>query len=435
MGRVKGTVLAIVPARGGSVGVPQKNLREVGGLPLVARAIQTAQRTPDVDTVLLSSDDPQILRVGESHGAVVEHREPDLSGPEATTVEVALDILTRHEAELVAIIQPTAPFLRPETVERALELVRAGAPAAMSVTALDHPVAWTLELGPEDRIRPLTEEAWGAPRRQQHATTYRPSGGVYAIRADVLIAEGALYPDGARGVPVSRAEGLDIDEEIDLTFARAVEAAEGAPQELVVFGAGGHARAVTDVIRRRGGSIAAYVAPETHDLTGPVISSDEEGIDLARRNDHPAAVAIGDNARRIGVLEELRSAGLSPIAIVATTATVGDGVILGEATVVLEHAHVGPGAHLGDACIVNTSATVEHDVRLGEGCHVAPGAVLGGEVRCGDHVLVGLGARVAPGVTVGDGAVIGAGAVVVRPVEARTTVAGNPARRIDPQPS
>ncbi|HEY8340089.1 MAG TPA: hypothetical protein VIK95_09485 [Egibacteraceae bacterium] len=200
-----------------------------------------------------------------------------------------------------------------------------------------------------------------------------------------------------------------------------------AGETVVVFGAGGHARAVADVLARLPVAVAAVVDPAA---PAPALRSDEEGLRLARDRGLPAVVAIGDNRRRLALAQRLAAAGIALPAVVATTATVAADAALGAATVVLEHAHVGAGAALGAACVVNTAAVVEHDCALGDGVHCAPGSVLTGAVRCGDRVVVGAGAVALPGVALDADAVAGAGSVVTAAVAAGRTVAGVPAREI-----
>jgi sugar O-acyltransferase (sialic acid O-acetyltransferase NeuD family) len=198
----------------------------------------------------------------------------------------------------------------------------------------------------------------------------------------------------------------------------------------VVFGAGGHARAVVDVLERAGHAVVA-VAGETGGQPWhvDVLADDADALDLITRDGLHACVAVGGNVARTRLVAELVARGVSVPSLVASTATVSPRSRLGAGTVVLEHAHVGPAAELGDAVIVNTAAVVEHDCAVGAGAHVAPGAVLLGAASVGDATLVGSGARVLPGVAVGAGVTIGSGAVVTQPVGDDQTVVGVPATR------
>ena len=229
----------------------------------------------------------------------------------------------------------------------------------------------------------------------------------------------------------------------------------------VVFGAGGHARAVVDVLERLGESVVAVVGdPDGWEWPVEVIADDDEGVARVRAGHHLAAVGIGSARLRLQVLarltestnpsiegaiptiESTRGRGETALSIeesalsigavappvVASTATVARDAALGPGTVVLEHAHVGPGSTVGRGTIVNTAGVVEHDCTVGDGVHLAPGAILLGGAVVGSRTLVGSGAQVLPRVTVGIDATVGAGAVVNSDVQDGQTVAGVPAR-------
>jgi carbonic anhydrase/acetyltransferase-like protein (isoleucine patch superfamily) len=250
----------------------------------------------------------------------------------------------------------------------------------------------------------------------------------------------------------------------------------------VVFGAGGHARAVVDALERLGETVVAVVGEAGgHDWHLEVLADDAAGVARVQAGGLRAAVGIGSATARLrilGLLNEIRSGSLeqggrsleesapsignselsiaesarsmgssarstgsSELSIetsarsmgevappvVAATATVARDAVLGAGTVVLEHAHVGPASRLGPGTIVNTGAIVEHDCTVGEAVHLAPGSVLLGGASVGARTLVGSGARVLPGVAVGCDVTVGAGAVVTRDVEDGLVVVGVPA--------
>ena len=213
----------------------------------------------------------------------------------------------------------------------------------------------------------------------------------------------------------------------------------------VVFGAGGHARSVVDVLERLGESVVAVVG-EAGGRAWHVdeLADEDAAIERVVTEGLCAVVAIGAPEPRMAVLSRLRRAArsahstergagasssvqLAP-AVVAATATVAPDVELGAGTVVLEHAHIGPSTRLGAGVIVNTGGIVEHDCVVGDGAHVAPGAAVLGAASIGAACLVGSGARILPGVSVGSGVTVGAGAVVTHDVPDGVTVTGVPAR-------
>lgn len=204
--------------------------------------------------------------------------------------------------------------------------------------------------------------------------------------------------------------------------------AQTAVNDVVVFGGGGHARAVVDVVIRAGGSVASVVDPTGGDWAGSHTEvSDDEALTLAVTHGHPVFAAVGDGSRRLSLVRWALERGATVATIVAASSTASRDARVQPGTVLMEHSHVGPGSALGLACIVNTGAVVEHDNELGDGVHIGPGAVLTGGCRCRDGTWVGAGAVVLPGITLGRGVRVGAGAVVTKNIADGLTVAGMPA--------
>lgn len=199
----------------------------------------------------------------------------------------------------------------------------------------------------------------------------------------------------------------------------------------MLLGAGGHGRAVLELLRDAGFPEPAGVLdddPASPGLPGiPLLGPLAAAEELRRQGLGVAHVALGHNARRAGLGLWLREMGFTlpvlrhPSAVVAGTARIGEGSAL------LPRVVVGAAAAVGEHVILNTGCIVEHDCDIGEAAHVAPGAVLGGGVHVGARALVGLGASLRPGVRIGAGAVVGVGAAVVADVAPEARVGGVPA--------
>lgn len=211
---------------------------------------------------------------------------------------------------------------------------------------------------------------------------------------------------------------------------------------VLVWGAGGHGRVVTDLARVSGQTVIGFIDRDRARLGsiaeagGARITMTEVDLEalLAARTPLPGnagsvLLGIGDNASRIrcvGLLGEH----LLPPALIHPRATVSNFATLGEASVVLAGAVINTGARIGRAVIINTGAIVEHDCVIGDGVHVSPNATLTGGVVVDEGAWVGAGAIVLPGTRIGRRSIIGAGAVVIRDVADEVTVVGNPARDI-----
>jgi UDP-perosamine 4-acetyltransferase len=213
---------------------------------------------------------------------------------------------------------------------------------------------------------------------------------------------------------------------------------ENALPAILVLGAGGHGKAIIDLLLADGGWRVAGVvdaAPRVAAVLGAPVLGDEAMLaGLAAAGIAAAHPAIGDNAQRIAAAARLRAAGFALPALVHPAAIIGHGARLEEGAAVLARAVIGPDVRIGRLALINTGAIVEHDCLVEEAAHLAPGAVLGGGVRIGSGAMVGAAAVIRPGVTIGAGAVIGAGAAVLADVPPGATMGGVPARNLHPAP-
>ncbi|KAB7729178.1 acetyltransferase [Rudanella paleaurantiibacter] len=198
------------------------------------------------------------------------------------------------------------------------------------------------------------------------------------------------------------------------------------PPEILLYGAGGHARVLLSVLKALGYRVAGVF---DDDLERQFLGELRVWgrYEATYRPEVPLLLAVGDNSIRRALAATARH---SFATVIHPSALVDVGAELGAGTVILHQAVVQTGAVLGQHVLVNTRASVDHDCRLGDFVQIAPGAVLCGGVHVGEGALIAAGAVVVPGVSVGRWAVVGAGAVVTRPVPDGAVVWGNPARFI-----
>ena len=190
-----------------------------------------------------------------------------------------------------------------------------------------------------------------------------------------------------------------------------------------LYGAGGHAKVIADIICACGGSIEKIYDDDSS--IGRFLDRDvlpPSCIDAS----HTLIISIGNNSIRRDIARALKNAeyatAIHPSAIISPSATLAAG------SVVMQGAIVQADVQIGRHCIINTGASVDHDCRIADFVHIAPHATLCGNVEVGEGTLIGAGTVVIPGVKIGKNCMIGAGSVVVRDIPDNTKGFGNPFR-------
>ncbi len=222
------TVLAVVPARGGSKSIPRKNLKTVGGVSLVGRAAQVAAALPFIDAALISTDDAEIAAEAKAHGLDAPFmRPPELSGDTATSVDMWRHAWLAAEAhygkrfDLSVLLEPTSPLRRPQDVERTLlALIEAGAPAAATVSPMPahYTPHKTLKINEKGEIEFYLQDGAKHSLRQGIPAYYHRNGLCYAVTRDHLVDKGCIIDRGAIAVVVDRPV-VNIDDMFELELA------------------------------------------------------------------------------------------------------------------------------------------------------------------------------------------------------------------------
>lgn len=211
-------------------------------------------------------------------------------------------------------------------------------------------------------------------------------------------------------------------------------AAVGA--ELVILGAGGHARVLLAALDALGAKVIGCVCPSAPDSHWPAnipwLGGDDCLADLDSKNVVlvNGIGSVGSSDLRRKVYEGATERGFSFASVVHPSAILAGRVTLGDGVQVMAGAVLQTGVRVGANAIVNTGAVIDHDSSLGAHCHVAPGVCLSGGVSIGVGAHVGTGASIIQGITIGEAALVAAGAVVVRHVAVGERVGGAPARSL-----
>lgn len=224
-------VLVVIPARGGSKGIPLKNLKPVAGRSLVARAVEAALRAPSVTDVVVSTDHADIAVEARRHGARVVQRPPHLSGDEASSESAVLHAMDAapQEPDVVVLLQCTSPFIDPADLDEAVVAVLAGGADVCFSVAENHNFLWTR--GADGRVHAVGHSADHRPRRQDREPQYRETGAFYAMRAEGFRAGGHRFFGriDLHVVPADHATEIDSLDDLELVVALASRgAANGA---------------------------------------------------------------------------------------------------------------------------------------------------------------------------------------------------------------
>jgi N-acetylneuraminate synthase/N,N'-diacetyllegionaminate synthase len=237
---VSGAVLFLITARGGSKGIPGKNLRPVGGIPLVGRAARTArQAVPSLSgrghRVVCSTDSPEIAAVAQAWGAQVPFLRPaELASDAADSADVALHALDWFAARgerfaALALLQPTTPLTIPDDLVGAVRLFREGAGAPVATVSPAHHPYWTYHVE-GGRLRAAVPSDREVLRRQDVAACVALNGAAFVVDPEAFRrTRRFVEPEGTLAFVMPSERGIDIDDEADLRHCEAVLAGRAVP--------------------------------------------------------------------------------------------------------------------------------------------------------------------------------------------------------------
>ncbi len=227
-------VLGMINARGGSKGVPRKNIRMLGDKPLIAWSIDVAKQVPAISRCIISTEDQEIADVAREYGGDIPFMRP---AELATDTSIQLDTIIYntkkmeemlgHHVDAVVLMQPTQPFRTPEDVVGCIDLLfKTNADSVITIAPnKHHPFGLWQDKENGQGLRMFLEEGQAQQKgfnRQAMPDLYMRTGAVYVIRRDVLVDQGSLYGDHVEGYVVDHARSwINIDDEHDFKMAEA----------------------------------------------------------------------------------------------------------------------------------------------------------------------------------------------------------------------
>ncbi len=211
-------ILAVIPARGGSKGVPGKNIKMAGGKPLIAWIIEAARASAYVDRLILSSDDNEIISIAEKYNCEVPFvRPPKLAQDNSSVSDVIVHALNKMPGfDYIMLLQPTSPLTETRDIDGCIEFcINGEAPSAVSVAEPDKSPYWMFTIDGEKKIVPLLGEKYLNKRRQDLPKIYMPTGAVYIAEVGWFLKNRSFYSDSTKGYTIPVERSLDIDSELD----------------------------------------------------------------------------------------------------------------------------------------------------------------------------------------------------------------------------
>jgi len=223
-------ILAVITARGGSKGIPQKNLRTLLGKPLIAYSIQAAVQSRTLNKVIVSTDDENIANVSKQYGAEVPFLRPKhLAIDTATSLSVLLHAVKYLEekedylADIIVCLQPTSPLRSAEDIDQAVTLCTStDADSVVSLCQAEHHPYWMKKVV-KGRVYPLIgADGNKYTRRQDLPPVYRLNGAIYVTKRKVLMEEERVLGEHTLAYIMPQERSIDIDAPIDLKLAELI---------------------------------------------------------------------------------------------------------------------------------------------------------------------------------------------------------------------
>lgn len=191
-------ILGVTPARGGSKGIPKKNIRQICGKPLIAWTIEAAQQSKHLDRFVVSTEDPDITHISRTWRAEVVDRPVALASDEATTLSVLQDLLLKIDADIVVLLQCTSPVRNPGLIDQCIDKFRKSDADALATGFLCSIFEWGTY----------------SSRRQELHPYFHDDGNVYVIKSENIL-NGNLFAGKRETLIVDRECSFEIDDEFD----------------------------------------------------------------------------------------------------------------------------------------------------------------------------------------------------------------------------
>ncbi len=219
-------VLAIITARGGSKRLPNKNILDLAGKPLIAWSIIEGQKTKVIDTLIVSTDSTKIAGVCRQYGVEIPFIRPkELATDTATSIDVVKHAVSFYKAkeiyfDFIIILQPTSPLRIFEDIDDAFNKINDDTRCIVSVCKSEHPPLWSNTLPEDLSMKDFIPTKFSNKRSQDLPTYYRLNGAIYISEINYLIENNGFFGKKTKAFIMPQERSVDIDSEIDFEFCR-----------------------------------------------------------------------------------------------------------------------------------------------------------------------------------------------------------------------
>lgn len=220
-------ILAIIPARGGSKGIPRKNIKKIAGKPLIAYTIDSASNSKYVNKIIVSTEDQEIAEISKEYGSEIINRPKELANDNSPTIDAILHAIDSLEEkdyfiDIVILLQPTSPMRTEEDLDEAIELfMKNDCESVVSVCELEHSPYWSLKIE-NNYLKPGFGKKYFKMRRQELPTLFLPNGAIFISTPENIRTYKNFYLDKTLPYIMSSENSIDIDTELDFKLAEIV---------------------------------------------------------------------------------------------------------------------------------------------------------------------------------------------------------------------
>lgn len=215
--------LAIIPARSGSKGIRNKNIKQLCGLPLIVYTINAALLSNCFDTVMVSTDSQEYANISKQYGAEVPFlRSKNNSNDNSNTWDAVREVLDKYkisgkEFDYVAVLQPTSPLRTKCDIQNAFTiLTKNNVSNIISVVEVGHPIQWCFKIDEMGTVKDFAKSPYIYKRRQELEKYYHENGAIYIVGANKIIDKNYnLYEDNCFAYIMNKNNSIDIDDELD----------------------------------------------------------------------------------------------------------------------------------------------------------------------------------------------------------------------------